>query len=190
MRTTGWLRKAVIGTVAAMALGAGQPDSSTAIIGGTAEQQAMARWAVGRFAAAGLSLPTLEIHFHPDQSGCRGRLGYYLGHEVHVCGTHTDLMAHRLVLHEMAHGWAEYNLSSGERARFLELRGLTTWKDHSAEWHERGTEHAAEIMSWALCDQGTGINTPSIRDNSIEQVSEAYELLTGNPLPEVSRRLS
>ncbi|MBA3552099.1 MAG: hypothetical protein H0W27_04425 [Actinobacteria bacterium] len=89
----------------------------------------------------------------------------------------------------MAHGWAGSNLSSGERARFLELRGLTTWNDHGADWNERGSEHAAEIMSWALGDQGTGINTPSIPDNSIEQLTAAYELLTGNPLPEVSGQL-
>lgn len=190
MRTTGWIRNAVIGSVAAMALGAGQPDSGTAIVGGTAEQQAMARWAVGRFAAAGLSLPTLEIHLHADQKGCGGRLGNYLNGVANVCGSHTDLMAHRLVLHEMAHAWAEHNLSSDQRARFLELRGLTTWKDHTAEWSERGTEHAAEIMSWALGDQGTGINTPSIPDNSIEELTDAYELLTGNPLPEVSGQLS
>jgi hypothetical protein len=190
MRTTGWIRVAVLGALVAVTLGTSRPASGTAIIGGTPEQQSMARWAVGRFEAAGLWLPALEIHFHADRSGCRGRLGYYLKGEAHVCGTHTGLMAHRLVLHEMAHGWAEYNLSSVERARFLELRGLRTWKDHSAEWHERGTEHAAEIMSWARCDQGTGINTPSIPDNSIEQVTDAYELLTGNPLPEVSRRLS
>lgn len=66
------------------------------------------------------------------------------------------------------------------------LRQLDTWNDHGADWEERGTEHAAEIISWALCDQGTGTHLPSVPRNDPAQVAEAYLLLTGLPLPELT----
>ena len=189
MRTTRWITAAVLGAVVIIAIGAGRPASGTTIVGGTAAQQAMARWAVARFTAAELALPPLQIRFQADRSGCEGRLGYYRDRVASVCGTHTDRLARRLLLHEMAHGWVEANLSGEERARFLEVRGLRSWNDDSVEWGERGFEHAAEIMSWALHDQGTGIRTPSIPDNSPDQLADAYELLTGSPLPELSGQL-
>ncbi len=40
-------------------------------------------------------------------------------------------------------------------------------------------------MSWALGDQGTGYLRPFIPDNSVSQLTGAYELLTGKPLPEL-----
>lgn len=189
MRTTRWIAAAVIGAVAAIAVGVNRPASGITIVGGTAEQQAMARWAVTRFAAADLDLPPLQIQFHTDSSRCEGRLGYYRHQVASVCATHTDHMARRLLLHEMAHGWVEANLSGEERARFLELRRLRSWNDDSVEWSERGTEHAAEIMSWALHDQATGTRMPSIPDRSPDQLADAYEFLTGSPLPELSGQL-
>jgi hypothetical protein len=189
MRTTRWIRGAVAGMLVAVTFGAGHAEAGTRISGGTAEQQAMGEWAIGRFEAAGLSLPSLEIQFHEDRSACRDRAGYYIDGVASVCGIHTDRLAHRLILHEMAHGWAEANVTGDLRARFLELRGLRTWNDQDADWNERGFEHAADIMSWALCDQGTGLHAPSIPDNSLDQLTVAYELLTGNPLPDLSLQL-
>jgi hypothetical protein len=49
---------------------------------------------------------------------------------------------------------------------------------------ERGSEHATEILAWALAGQGTGTDLPSIPDNDPRQLAEAYELLTGRPLPD------
>jgi hypothetical protein len=183
MRTTRWIGTAMVATVTALTLGAAVPKTGITVAGGTPPQQAMAEWAVGRFVAGGLSLPPLEIRFHPTRDGCRARLGYYLDGAVDLCGTHTNQMARRTLLHEMAHGWVESNLSEAGRDRFLELRALSTWNDHTVAWEERGFEQAAEIMSWALGDQGTGILRPSIPRNSLEQLTDAYELLTGNPLP-------
>lgn len=189
MRTTRWITAAVIGAVLIIALVADRPASGITIVGGTAEQQAMARWAVARFAAADLQLPPLQIRFSADRSDCEGRLGYYRDRVASECGTHTDRVARRRILHEMSHGWVEANLSEEDRARFLELRRLRSWNDDSVEWSERGTEHAAEIMSWALHDQATGIRMPSIPDRSPDQLSDAYEFLTGSPLPELSGQL-
>ena len=179
---------AVVGAVAAMSLGGGQADSGIPIIGGTPAQRAMARWAIARVAAEGLSLPPLEIRFVAGESVCRGRLGFYADGLVSICGTRATRMTRRTLLHEIAHGWAESNLSHDEQVRFLEFRGLRTWNDDAVAWEERGFEQAAEVMSWALCDQGTGYLRPFIPDNSVSQLTGAYELLTGKPLPELAGR--
>jgi hypothetical protein len=84
----------------------------------------------------------------------------------------------------MAHGWVDATISADLKARFLRLRQLETWSDHGVDWEERGTEHAAEIISWALDGQATGTQRPSIPRNEPEQLAEAYLLLTGHPLPD------
>jgi hypothetical protein len=176
---------AVAGAIAALTLGAGQPDSRTVIIGGSPAQRGMARWALTRFAGEGLSLPPLEIRFSATESICREGLGFYGDGVVRVCGSGATRMTRRTLLHEMAHGWANSNLSADDQVGFLGFRGLRTWNDDGVAWEERGFEQAAEIMSWALCDQGTGYLRPFIPHNSIEQLTDAYELLTGKPLPEL-----
>lgn len=172
---------AVIAAIAATTLGAGHHDLGTKVIGGTPAQQAMARWAQARFVTAELSLPPLEIRFHPDPSGCHERLGYFVDGVASVCGTHANPMARRTILHEMAHGWIGINLSGAERTRFLELRGLRTWNDQGVAWDERGSEQAAEIMAWALDERETGL--PMFPNNSLEQMADGYESLTGDRLP-------
>lgn len=183
MRTKRRIGTTVIAAFAAMALVAGQPDRDITIAGGTRAQQAMAHWAEARFTAGGLVLPPLEIHFHVDPSGCHERLGYFADGVASICGTDATPMARRTLLHEMAHGWTNSNLSGAERLRFLELRGLRTWNDPGVARDERGFEQAAEIIAWALDDQGTGILLPSIPNNSLEDLADGYELLTGDLLP-------
>jgi hypothetical protein len=187
MRTKRWIGTVGIAAIAAMTLGAGHPNWGITIIGGTPAQRAMARWAEARYSAAGLALPPLEVRFHVDRSGCHERLGYYLDGVASICGTHADRMARRTLVHEMAHGWIESNLSGAEGVRFLELRGLRSWNDPWVDWEERGFEQAAEIMAWALDDQGTGIHMPSIPDNSRGHLAEGFEFLTGDPLPVIPR---
>jgi hypothetical protein len=169
--------------MAAMTLAASRIETRTEVTGGTPAQQAMARWAVGRFAAEGLVLPSLEIRFHTSRNGCDGRMGGYSNGTADLCGEHVNWMSRRTLLHEMAHSWVEATASSDLKDRFLRLRQLETWNDHDVEWEGRGTEHAAEIISWALFDQGTGTHGPSIPRNDPHKLAAAYELLTGQPLP-------
>lgn len=74
------------------------------------------------------------------------------------------------------------------RDRFLDLRGLTTWNDDRVAWEERGFEQGAEIIAWSLGDQGEVILMPSIPNNERPQMIEAFEVLTGEPFPDVSAR--
>jgi hypothetical protein len=79
-------------------------------------------------------------------------------------------------------GGVESKVSADLKDRFLRLRQLESWNDHGGDWEARGTEQAAEILSWALDDQGTGTRLPSIPMNDPRQLAEGYELLTGRPL--------
>lgn len=169
----------IVGSAAA----AHQVSGGLTVVGGTADQRALARWAVGRFEAAGFRLPSMQIVFPVGREGCRGRLGYYDDGVASLCGTHTDWMAARTLLHEMAHGWVDANVTGAELERFLRLRHLDTWNDQHVEWDVRGFEQAAEILAWAIGDQADGIHAPSFERNSPDELAVAYRVLTGDPLP-------
>ncbi|HSJ50324.1 MAG TPA: hypothetical protein VLA90_03435 [Actinomycetota bacterium] len=167
--------------------GAASPDAGPTISGGTPEQRQMARWAIQRFWDHELTLPPLEIRFHQTRDGCSGRGGLYRREVVEICrlrGLTIDWAASEL-LHEMAHGWVDVNLGEDDHERFLQVRGLTTWNDPDAAWEERGFEHAAEIIAWAIGGQPGGIHLPSVPDNSIDELARGYRVLTGRPLPTV-----
>ena len=68
--------------------------------------------------------------------------------------------------------WLDQNVGLSTRKRFLDLRGLAAWDVQSDPWQLRGYEQGAEIIAWAL---GERILTP--------QIADAYELVTGQPLP-------
>ena len=169
-----------------MTLVVNRAETAIAISGGTITQRAMARWAIGRFEAEGLRLPSLEIRFHASPNGCGGRIGSYQDGITDYCGEHDNWMGRRMLLHEMAHGWVEASVSADLRIRFLRLRQLESWNDHAMEWEQRGTEHAAEIISWALCDQGRGTHLASVPRNDPGQLAAGYLLLTGRSLPKLS----
>ena len=178
---------AVVVAAIAVASAWGRSGTGVTISGGTPALRAMARWGVDRFVAADLSLPALDVRFHASPEGCSGHLGYYEGHVVSLCGTHVNQMSRRTVLHELAHAWLESNLTGEARARFLRARGLSTWNNGAVPWELRGTEQGAEIISWALHDQGTGILLPAIPDNAPDRLASAYRLLTGHAgLPDLS----
>jgi hypothetical protein len=183
MRTTRWIGWLTVAAMVALTLVMSLVETETRIIGGTPAQQVMARWAVERFTESGMDLPSLEVRFHRAPTGCGGHTGSYRDGEADICGTHVNSMSRRTLLHEMAHAWVDANVSADLEARFLRLRQLETWNDHDFDWEERGTEHAAEIISWALDGQGTGIRRASIPRNEPVQLARAYELLTGNLLP-------
>ena len=168
---------------------AGPPANGIRVTGGTPAHQEMAKWAISRFGAEGLVLPALDIRFHLDRKGCRDRLGYYADGVADLCYVHLELMASRTLMHEMAHGWLDVNMSVAERERFLRLRGLDTWNDEHAAWDDRGYEQAAEIMAWALGDQRNDWR-PMFANNSRGELVVAYETLTGNPLPDLEPHMT
>lgn len=141
-------------------------------------------WGLDRFHAAGLSLPPMEISVHGDPAVCNGESGLYRPGdpvEVHLCSpSPTESRAARLItLHELAHAWAETQLTTSDRAAFLRLRGLEAWIDQRRPAHEWGAEHAAEVVSWGLMDEPIPI--VRIYDAETTDLSIAFDLLVRRP---------
>jgi len=151
------------------------------VFGADTEHERLVRWAIGRYEHAGLKVPPIDVHFHADTSGCYGHLGSELGGRVDICVVIVSEIARDALLHEMGHAWVTENVSATVRERFMAMRGLTAWNDQRVIWDDRGFEHAAETLAWAL---GHRYIAPGIPDRGRVQLTAAFELLTGGlPLP-------
>jgi hypothetical protein len=184
MRTRTQTRAAILGLTAGLVLWHLVPPtrsegielgSGVEIFGASAAQVRLVRWAIGRFEAAGLAGPPVQMQFHADLRDCDGHLGYAGRGRVDLCTTAVDDMAYHAVLHEMAHLWLDANTSQTMRDRFLRLRGLRSWNETRDPWELRGYEQAAELMAWVL---GERIITPKIPDNDPEVLADVFEFLT------------
>jgi hypothetical protein len=184
-------RRLAIGVVAVVigVIGGRMSDASQPVVVGPllvvhadrVEQVALVRWAVGRFEAAGLRLPSLEVVFHRGATACHGHVAFARGGRVDVCTVLVNATTRRFLLHEVAHVWLNANVAAPTRSRFLELRGAPSWNSSSDAWRDRGCEHAAEIIAWEL---GERVLTPSIDGAGTLEMASAYELLTGRPPPD------
>ncbi|HET7309009.1 MAG TPA: hypothetical protein VFJ54_02670 [Actinomycetota bacterium] len=151
------------------------------VFGADTEHERLVRWAIGRYEHAGLKVPPIDVHFHADTSGCYGHLGSELGGRVDICVVIVSEIARDAVLHEMGHAWVTANVSASVRERFMRMRGVKAWNDQRVIWDERGFEHAAETLAWAL---GHRYIAPGIPDHDPVRLTAAFELLTGGlPLP-------
>ena len=151
------------------------------VFGADAEHQRLVRWAFGRYEHAGLEVPSIDVHFHPDTSGCYGHLGSALGRRLDICVVIVSEIGRDALLHEMGHAWVNENVSAEVREGFMGMRGLTAWNDQRVIWDDRGFEHAAETLAWAL---GHRFLAPGIPDHGPVELTAAFELLTGGlPLP-------
>ena len=184
MDTRRRIGRVALGAAIVVTLGLWRAEAGIAISGGTPAQRAMGQWAEDQFTDAGIGVPSLEVRFHRERAGCDDRLGLYQDGVAHICGVYVNDLSRRNLLHELSHSWVESHVSASLEVRFLHLRRLETWNDHDAEWEERGTEHAAEIIGWAVGGQPDGTGMPSIPMNDPRQLAEAYELLTGQQLPD------
>jgi hypothetical protein len=148
-------------------------------------------WARGRFAAAALELPDIDIVVFDDLLDCGGHVGMY-----HPSRNLLELcrLDKESVLHELAHAWADLSLDDARRQTFVEHRGVGDWNEGEDAWKLRATEHAAEIIVWALMDRDTTVKWVTdgvaewrlltIPDSSPERLAAGFELLTGRPVPE------
>jgi hypothetical protein len=82
-----------------------------------------------------------------------------------------------VVTHELAHAWESVTLDEDDRDRYLALRGLSTWDDHSVAWGQRGEEDAAFIVQQNLMSSSCSSSPTWV------ERTEAYEALTGRPSP-------
>jgi hypothetical protein len=170
--------------VAAQRLDGSEPDSRkgahapnlTYIDEPTPSQRETISWAVGRFTAAGLQLPDLDIRFPVFCDG-KGAI-YHVGESaIDFCRVNR-----KNALHELAHAWDDTS-GAVDREAFLELRGLSLWFGGlDVPAREQGSEHLAIIIAWGLMDPGSG-SAHGLPDNSDVELTEAFELLTGTHTP-------
>lgn len=150
----------------------------------TEADAALTKWAFGRFEQAGLELPPVAIAFHDSKEPCHGNLGLHrtgTPARIDICGFNWDRFvpaAKKTILHELGHAWAAHTLTEEARQGFLTVRELTSWGGSHTPWEARGSEHAAEIIAWALIDQGAFMT--EISDAQPEKLAYAYRALTGN----------
>lgn len=158
----------------------------------TEAQAGIVAEAVGLFEEAGYVLSErLAVSFHPSVEGCKGNLGLFTIErgvpEARVCWTHEDPGVQRRIqlqglVHELAHVWAHETLTDPLRDAFVEFVGAASWNDAGTEWGDRGTELAAELITWALLD-------PPVLFADTDRLAcgrweAAYQLLTAMPAPD------
>jgi len=147
-----------------------------------AEERDLKAWALERFALAGLELPPVSITIHATKVPCGGNTGISVRGgsvaRVELCPERDapDVVAKRAILHELAHVWAATALTDDQKQAFSSQRGCAAWGEGS--WENRGSEHAAEIIAWALMDRD--LIVVMIPDHELEQLVAAYHLLTGS----------
>ncbi|MFQ5968079.1 MAG: hypothetical protein ACE5MI_10775 [Acidimicrobiia bacterium] len=159
----------------------------------TREQEELVRWALWRFSAAGLELPEVDIFFQNDTMSCGGRQGLY---HTETATLYLCTPRKQTILHELAHAWTEAQLSEERRTGFVEFRGVRSWDSRSDPWELRATEHASEIITWALMDRPIHVPTQpagpggetifqllSIPKSDVDALALGYEFLTGTLPP-------
>jgi len=129
--------------------------------------------AVQAFEDAGWPLTNLEVRVG-GEDGCGGHAGVHSvskGHDVvEIC---TD--APFVLLHELGHVWSALYMDDERRQEWLQLRGLDSWSD--ADYYERGTEQAADIIAFGLLD--TWHTPTSIAPNDRKSLIESFTWLFG-----------
>jgi hypothetical protein len=169
--------------VAALALGpqapAADPRRALTVIGATAAQERAVDWAFHRYGEAGLqNLPPMEIHLHRSHGDCIGGLGLYYAGRIDLCTKDSSQPYQRkFALHEMAHGWTQANIPNDVLRAFMQRQRVVAWNDRSIPWKERGTEQAAEIITWGLGEGEIAPLLPVVPDAAT--LTGLYEMLTG-----------
>jgi hypothetical protein len=148
------------------------------------QEEEVFAWASSLYEEAGLRLPAIDVIGHETMEACGGGAGYHHAEggrsTIDICGEHPRRFDEVLFLHELAHAWDLAVLTDTRRAAFAELRGVTQWWDDGVhDWDERGAEHAAEIVTWALRDRPMRVF--SIPDADCASLEAGYVALTGRP---------
>jgi hypothetical protein len=169
--------------VSAAILGSQRPAPARSqpltVQGATAAEERAIDWAIRRYHTAGLDgMPDLEVVLHRSDEGCNGGIGLYYSGRIDLCTKDSsEPYQRKFALHEMAHAWTEANVDATALGRFMDVRGIAAWNDRSFVWKERGTEQAAEIITWGL---GEGEITPLLPEAvDAPTLSRLYKLLTG-----------
>lgn len=151
---------------------------SVQIENATEEQREKVAHAMHLFEVAGLDLPPLVIRFSDDPADCEGNLGTYRSQPdgrpsiISIC---TKMRI--TLIHELAHAWDSHSLVEERRDAFTDLWHLDNWNDKSKNWHDRGSERAADTIAYTLL-----LDEPTDNQDILNLVC-GYGALTGHGLP-------
>jgi hypothetical protein len=167
---------------AASTLGGDRPAPARqplTIHGANAAEELAVDWALHRYRLAGLEdMPSLDVYLHRSHEACNGGIGLYHAGRIELCTKNSsEPYQRKFALHEMAHAWTEAHIEGAILNRFMGIRGITHWNDRSDDWKDRGTEQAAEIITWGL---GEGEIAPLLPETvDVRTLAGLYQLLTG-----------
>jgi hypothetical protein len=82
-----------------------------------------------------------------------------------------------VVVHELGHVWVHGHTDAATRQALMDLVGVERWNDPDDRWHERGTEWAAETLTWGML--GGEQELVCMARPSCDLLVRAYTLLTG-----------
>ena len=144
----------------------------------TAGQVADAEWALGRFAAAGLDLPDVELWLAGIESAIPQGNGFVYGFHREVAGRSVvfNSGSRFVLLHELGHVWDDHALTDADRGEFLEIRDADAW--HGEGWAGSGAEHLANVIAWGLSEEE--IRPSRTLPNDDASLQEAFILATGS----------
>ena len=72
------------------------------------------------------------------------------------------------------------HLADDIRAQFKDMAGLTVWRSGDAKWADRGVEHAAFTIPWAITGAEDAVWPIFFEGATCEQLTEQYRLLTAH----------
>ena len=181
----------VTGAIAPMGE-AEEPAPALGALAPLSEAEAVvAETAMAAFVEAGMGFDTTPVvSFHREKADCAGNLGYWVDEDgidrIRVCWTHDDpaveaVLQTQAMVHELAHAWAHRNVDDADRAAFSEFVGVESWEGADAEWIHRGTEVAAELITWAVLDPA--VSFIDFDEAGCRDWAAAFELLAGRPAP-------
>lgn len=116
--------------------------------------------AVARFDRAALDLPSIHIRRAGGDGPCEphGRTAdtWPLIY-ITICE-----VTEAVVVHELAHAWTFDHLGPTDQVEWNHRRGVPTWLSRQEPWELRGSEHAADILTWYVYWSDFAVANPRI----------------------------
>jgi hypothetical protein len=178
-----------VALVAVVACGRSRaPPDDVTVNNATPRRVELVAWATDAFQSSGLRWPPVHEISFPPTNGCSGGLmGKYTntdeGCHIEVCAvgglsnreSALPLLAKHTLLHELGHCWVDAFVDDLSRVQFMDLREAECWHCDTF-WHNKGFEHAAEVIAWGVSDTFYYVHV-SPRD--CKSMNRAFTLLTG-----------
>jgi hypothetical protein len=142
-------------------------ESVSVIQVGSLEQDEQVRYALERYAEAGLELPRVDVYLHDTKDGCRDNAGLYTpGVDMDRIDICVDTSF--IILHEFGHAWENRFGTDEAREELLQALDLEVWTGGD-DYRARGVEAAANLIAW-------GLKAPSVAERGQAPNAERLDL--------------